>query len=328
MKKKTILVTGGAGYIGSHMVRVLLEKGWTPVIFDNLSKGHREFIPKGVQFVKGDLLRPEDIRKVFGKYKIDAVIHYAALIVVPESVSEPIKYYQNNITGSINLFSEMVRAGVDKAVFSSSACVYGQPLKNPIKEDEPLKVANPYGATKVIGEQILGDLARAGQMKYVALRYFNVAGAHPSNEIGIKMDKPTHLIPNVMRAALGKLESMSVFGTDYPTKDGTGVRDYIHVLDLCDAHFLALKALFNGKVKSEMINLGNGKGFSVLEIIRQAEKVTGRKVPFKTFPRRPGDCSTVVASYAKANKVLGWKPKRSLEEILASAWAWEQKIAK
>ena len=322
---KTILISGGAGYIGSHMVRLLLEKGYWPVVFDNLSKGHREFIPRGVPFVRGDLRRPADIRKAFKKYKIDAVIHFAALIVVPESVAEPLKYYENNIVGSINLFSEMILAGVNKAVFSSSACVYGQPLRNPITEDEPLKVANPYGATKVIGEQILSDLATAGKMKYVALRYFNVAGAHPSGEIGIKMDKPTHLIPNVMRAALGRIKAMKVFGTDWPTKDGTGVRDYIHVLDLCDAHFLALKVLFQRKNCREMINLGNGKGFSVLEIIRKAEQVTGQKIPFNTYPRRPGDCSTVVASFAKAKRILGWQPKRSLEEILASAWAWEQK---
>jgi UDP-glucose 4-epimerase len=323
MKNKRILVTGGAGYIGSHMVRVLLAAGHTPVIFDNLSTGHLEFIPKGVAFVRGDLRKPADIRKAFKKYKIDAVIHFAALIVVSESVPEPLKYYENNVIGSLNLFQEMIRAGVKKVVFSSSACVYGQPLKNPIPETEPLKVANPYGATKVMVEQILGDLAVAGKMDYVALRYFNVAGAHPSGEIGIKMDKPTHLIPNVMKAALGKVKQLQVFGSDYPTKDGSGVRDYVHVLDLCEAHLLALGILFKQKACHEMINIGNGKGFSVLEVIRTAEKVTGRKIPFKISPRRPGDCGCVVASFAKAKRVLGWSPKQTLEDILASAWAWE-----
>ncbi len=327
MISKTILVTGGAGYIGSHMVRVLLEAGFQPVIFDNLSTGHREFIPAGVPFVRGDLRKPQDIRKAFQKHKIDAVIHFAALIVVPESVSEPLKYYENNVTGSLNLFREMERAGVDKVVFSSSACVYGQPLKNPIREDEPLKVTNPYGATKVMVEQILGDFAAAGKMKYVALRYFNVAGAHPSGEIGIKMDKPTHLIPNVMQAASGKIKEMKVFGHNYPTQDGTGVRDYVHVLDLCDAHLLALKHLFQRKACAEMINLGNGKGFSVLQVIRTAQKVTGQEIPFKLCLRRPGDCSSVVASFQKAKKVLGWIPQRGLDEILSSAWMWEQKLS-
>ncbi len=324
MGNKRILVTGGAGDIGSHMVRLLLEAGHTPVIFDNLSTGHREFIPKGVLFVRGDLRKPLDIRKAFKKYKIDAVIHFAALIVVPESVAQPLKYYENNVTGSLNLFQEMIRAGVNKVVFSSSACVYGQPLKTPIKEEEPLKVTNPYGATKVMVEQILGDLAAAGKMDYVALRYFNVAGAHPSGEIGIKMDKPTHLIPNVMKAALGKVKQLQVFGDDYPTKDGSGVRDYVHVLDLCDAHLLALKLLFKEKVCRQMINVGNGKGFSVLDVIRTAEKVTGQKVPYKMSPRRAGDCGCVVASFAKAKRMLGWTPKRDLKDILESAWVWQR----
>lgn len=326
MKTRKILVTGGAGYIGSHMVRVLLQAGFQPVILDNLSTGHKDFIPRGVPFVSGDLRRPGDIRKAFAKHKIDAVIHFAALIVVSESVSEPFKYYENNVTGSLNLFHEMMRAGIDKVVFSSSACVYGQPLKNPIREDEPLKVANPYGATKVMVEQILGDLAFAGKMNYVALRYFNVAGSHPAGDIGIKMARPTHLIPNVMRAACGKVPRMNVFGHNYPTKDGTGVRDYVHVMDLCEAHLLALKLLFRRKKCAEMINLGNGKGFSVLEVIKTAEKVTGRRIPFKLCPRRPGDCPSVVASFTKARKVLGWIPKRGLQEILSSAWVWQKKL--
>jgi len=325
MKKKqqTILVTGGAGYIGSHMVRLLLEKGLQPVVFDNLSTGHREFIPRGVPFVKGDLRWPSDIRKVFQKHRIDAVIHFAALIVVPESVAEPIKYYENNVIGSFNLFQEMIRAGVDKAVFSSSACVYGEPLKNPICEDEALKVTNPYGATKVMVEQILSDLAAAGKMKYIALRYFNVAGAHPSGEIGIKMERPTHLIPNVMRVAAGRKKTLRIFGTDYPTKDGTCIRDYIHVMDLCEAHLLALKVLGQGKVRREVVNLGNGRGFSVKEVVAAAEKVTGRRIACAIKPRRAGDCMTVVASFRRAEKLLGWRPVRGLEEILASAWKWE-----
>jgi len=322
MKKKTILVTGGAGYIGSHMVRVLLEGGYAPVIFDNLSTGHREFIPRGVPLVKGDLRRLDDVRKVFRKFKIDAAIHYAAAIVVPESVSDPLKYYDNNVTGTLNLLRAMVEAGVRRIVFSSSACVYGEPLKNPILENEPLKVASPYGATKVIAEQILGDMARSGQIDFIALRYFNVAGAHPSGEIGIKMEKPTHLIPNVMRSIL-RQQPLTVFGTNFDTPDGSCVRDYVHVLDLCDAHLLSLLKLFSGRVKNEMINLGNGKGFSVKEVIKTAEKVVGRPVPVVYGDPRPGDCVKVVASYAKARKLLGWQPSRSLQEIIASAWTWE-----
>lgn len=317
-----ILVTGGAGYIGSHMARLLLDGGYAPVIFDNLSTGHREFIPAGVPLVKGDLRRLDDIRKVFRKFSIDAVIHYAAVIVVPESVSDPLKYYDNNVTGTLNLLRAMEEAGVRRIVFSSSACVYGEPLKNPILEDEPLKVANPYGATKVIAEQILGDMARAGKVDFIALRYFNVAGAHPSGDIGIKMEKPTHLIPNVMRSILLQ-QALTVFGTDYDTPDGSCVRDYIHVLDLCDAHLLALLKLFTGRVKNEMINLGNGRGFSVKEVIKTTEKVIGRPVSVIYGPRRPGDCVKVVASFAKARKLLGWKPSRDLQEIIASAWAWE-----
>jgi UDP-glucose 4-epimerase len=193
-----------------------------------------------------------------------------------------------------------------------------------VTETEPLQIENPYGATKVIVEQILKDLATAGKMRSIALRYFNVAGAHPSGEIGIKMAKPTHLIPNVMRAACGEIPEMNIFGADYPTKDGTGVRDYVHVLDLCEAHLLALRTLFKGKTAHEVVNLGNGKGFSVLQVILESQKVTGRKIPYKFYPRRPGDCAAVVASNAKARLFLGWKPKRSLKDILTSAWEWEQ----
>ncbi len=323
---KNILITGGAGYIGSHMVRLLLEKGLKPVIFDNLSTGHKEFIPKGVPLVKGDLRNPGDIRKAFKKYSIDAVVHFAAVIVVPESVSAPLKYYENNVNATVNLLQGMNEAGVRTIVFSSSACVYGNPLKSPILENEPLKIENPYGATKVMVEQILGDMSRAGQINFIALRYFNVAGAHSAGGIGIKMDKPTHLIPNVMRVACGLKKELTLFGNDYSTKDGTCVRDYVHVVDLAEAHLLALKALSSGKVKNEVINLGNGRGFSVKQVIDAAVKVTGRPVPYKIVPRRPGDSVNVVASYQKARRLLGWVPKRGLDEILASAYQWEKSL--
>jgi UDP-glucose 4-epimerase len=281
-----------------------------------------------VPFVKGDLRKIQDIRKAFKKYKAEAVIHFAASIVVPESVSDPLKYYQNNVAATMNLLEAMEEADVRNIVFSSSACVYGEPLKNPIAEDEPLKIASPYGATKVMVEQILQDLAVAGRVKFIALRYFNVAGAHPSAEIGIKMKQPTHLIPNVMRAMSGSQGHLTVYGTDYDTKDGTGVRDYVYVVDLCEAHLRALKALKRGRPVNEVINVGTGTGNSVKEVFTAAEKVLARKVPVVYKPRRPGDCGTVVASFAKAKKLLGWKPRATLKEIILSAWAWEEALRK
>ena len=323
---KTVLITGGAGYIGSHMVRLLLEKGLKPVIFDNLSTGHKEFIPKGVPFFKGDLRKIGDIQRFFKQYAVDAVIHYAAAIVVPESVSDPVKYYENNVSATVNLLKAMDEAKVRFIVFSSSACVYGNPRINPIIEDTPLTIESPYGATKVMAEQILGDMARAGRINFIALRYFNVAGAHPNGGIGIKMDKPTHLIPNVMRVACGLKKELTVFGDDYPTRDGTCVRDFVHVVDLCEAHLLALKALGQGKVKDEIINLGNGLGFSVKEIIDEAVKVTGQPIPCTIVPRRPGDAVNVVASYDKAKRLLGWQPSRGLNVILRDAFQWENSL--
>jgi UDP-glucose 4-epimerase len=327
-QKRKILVTGGAGYIGSHMVRMLLGAGLTPVILDNLSTGRKDFVPPGVAFIKGDLRVPADIRKVFKKHKIDAVIHFAAAIVVPESVADPLKYYENNVTASINLLQVMDEFNVRKIVFSSSACVYGEPRHNPIRENEPLKVENPYGATKAMVEQILKDLAATGKVKFIVLRYFNVAGAHPDGTIGLSLEKPTHLIPNVMLALNGRRGGMTIYGEDYPTKDGTCIRDYIHVMDLCEAHLLALKAMDKGKVVNELINIGTGCGNSVLEVFKMAEKIVGRKAPVTIAPRRPGDCIVVVASYAKAKKLLGWTPKHDLKDIISSAWTWEIKRKK
>jgi len=317
-KIKNVLVTGGAGYIGAHMVRLLLENGYKPVVFDNLSTGYRDYVPAGVHFIKGDLCNYGDIQKAFKTYKICAVMHFAAAIVVPESVSNPLKYYENNIVGSVNLLKAMIQAGVDKIIFSSSACVYGNALRNPITENEPLKVENPYGATKVMVEQILRDLGRAGYINFIILRYFNVAGLGFLRKTGIKRRQPTHLIPRVMDVVSGRKRMLGVFGTDYPTPDGSCIRDYIHVLDICEAHLLALKALCDKRVVNDIFNLGDGKGFSVKEVIAVASEITGKVIRVKVEPRRPGDCPSAVASFSKAKRILGWIPKRRLKDIIQS----------
>ncbi len=330
MPKKTakssgkILVTGGAGYIGSHMVRLLLEHGYKPVVFDNLSTGHRSFVPAGVDFIKGDLRKPADIHKAFKKHKIEAVIHFAGVIVVPESVADPLKYYDNNVTGTILLLMAMADAGVDKIVFSSSACVYGEPRTMPVSEKVPFLDSNPYGMTKIMVENMLADLERAGKLSYVALRYFNVVGAHPAWKIGELHEPETHLVPNILRA-VRKGSPVDLFGHDYDTKDGTCTRDYIHVLDLCVGHLSALKRLISGK-KSGVYNLGTGRGVSVLEVIETVEKVTGLKVRYKMRSRRPGDPSALVANPSLARKDLGWRAELTLEDAVKSAWAWEKRL--
>lgn len=318
-----ILVTGGAGYIGSHMVRALLENGYKPVVFDNLSTGYRNFVPKDVPFIKGDLKNKNDIQKVFKKYKIDAVTHFAASIVVPESVEKPLMYYENNVVSCVNLLNAMVGHHVKKLVFSSTAAVYGNPKRNPIQEEDAIKPNNPYGQTKAIMEKILFDLSRVEDFNYVALRYFNVGGAHGSGEVGESHDPETHLIPNILKNIKGENREFTLYGTDYPTKDGTCIRDYIHIEDLCQAHVLALKYL-NKTKKSNIFNLGNNQGFSVLEVLKAAEKVTGKKAKVKITSRRAGDSIKLVASSKKAKAVLGWQPNKSLDEIIESAWAWER----
>ena len=318
-QKPFILVTGGAGYIGGHMAGMLIAAGYRVVIFDNLSTGVKTWIAKGAEFVKGDLCNPADCAKLFKKYPISAVTHFAAKIVVPESVSKPILYYRNNVGGTLNLLNAMAEHNVRRIVFSSTAAVYGNPVKIPVDEKAVPSPQNPYGGSKLIVEQVLQDTAAAGALDFIILRYFNVAGWDTRRAWPVKgRPVPTHLISNAMKALLGG-DPMTVCGTDYNTPDGTGIRDFIHVVDLCRAHLLALKAMDRG-IKNEVFNLGSGSGFSVLDVIKTAGKVAGREVPHTLGPRRPGDVETVIATSAKAKKVLGWVPDYDLKQMLKSEW--------
>lgn len=324
-QSSSVLIIGGAGYVGSHMVRNLLERGVTPVVFDNLSTGVRKFVPRGVPFVRGDLRRAEDVARVFKKFRINTVMHFASSIVVPESVVDPLKYYDNNVVAFIRLLSAMKEAQVKNIIFSSTAAVYAEPKKVPIVEDAALGPNNPYGQTKLMCEQLLKDVASADeQFSYVALRYFNVAGAHQSGEIGESHEPETHLIPIVLEVAAGERKVLKIYGRNYPTPDGTCVRDYIHVDDLCDAHYLALKNI-QTKARNQVFNLGNQKGYSVQEVVDLAHKITELKIKVEYVARRNGDSARLVASYTKARRVLGWSPKRDLEQMIRSAWAWELK---
>lgn len=319
-----VLVTGGAGYIGSHACKALKGAGYTPVVFDNLENGHGENIKWG-SFFKGDLRSPDDLREAFEKYQPEAVLHFAAYAYVGESVVRPDKYYQNNMLGSFNLLEAMKNFAVKKLVFSSSCATYGSPEIIPITENQSQKPINPYGNTKLLMEMMMRDYAAANFLSFVALRYFNAAGADPDAEIGEKHSPETHLIPLVLDAACGRRAEVKVFGNDYSTPDGTCVRDYIHVSDLADAHIKALKFL-EANSGSRAFNLGNGKGFSVLEIINGAEKVSGRKIPFVISPRREGDPAVLVGDAKLAYNELGWKPKfTNIEEIILHAWNYHKK---
>jgi len=321
--QKTILVTGGAGYIGSHVTRELIKKGYNVLILDNLSKGHKKSIPKNVKFMQVDLSDKEAISQVLNENRIDAVIHFAAFIEVGESVKDPSKYFNNNVVNTINLLDAMVERGVKHIVFSSSAAVYGEPKEMPIKEDSEKHPVNPYGMTKLMVEEIMSSYDEAHGLKFIALRYFNAAGADFSGEIGEDHDPESHLIPLVLQVALDKRKEIKVFGTDYPTKDGTCVRDYIHVLDLADAHILALEALFKGNI-SNAYNLGNGKGYSVKEVIDQARLITGKEIKSVDEKRRPGDSAFLIADYSKIRKELGWSPKYDIKDIIKNAWNWHK----
>lgn len=323
-----ILVSGGAGYIGSHCCVELLHAGYEIIVFDNFINSKpavldriKQISGKDVHFYETDLLDPAGLDKIFKENPIDAVIHFAGLKAVGESVLEPLRYYENNVSGSINLFQTMARHGVKKLVFSSSATVYGSPDRMPIKEDFPLSAANPYGGSKLMIEQILRDLYTADpQWSMALLRYFNPIGAHPSGLLGEDpAGIPNNLMPYICRVAAGELDMLQVFGNDYPTPDGTGIRDYIHVVDLCLGHIKALEKIMPGR-GAEAYNLGTGTGYSVLEVIRAFEEASGQKVPYQIAPRRAGDIACCYADPAKAKEELGWEAARGLPQMCADAW--------
>ncbi len=320
-----ILIVGGAGYIGSHLNKEMNKRGYETVIFDNLSYGHEDFVKWGT-LERGDLGNIEDIRKVFRKYTIEAVMHFAAFIDVGESVRDPQKYYSNNVKNTLNLLQVMLEENVKYFVFSSTAATYGNPVEVPITENHPQEPINPYGRGKLMVEHILKDYSSAYGLKYASLRYFNAAGADMDVEIGEFHQPESHLIPLVLDAAMGKREDIKIFGADYNTPDGTCIRDYIHVTDLADAHILALEYLKNDG-KSDVFNLGNGNGFSVREVIEEARRITGRTIREDEVARRPGDPPILIGSSQKAKKVLKWKPQYyQLPKIIESAWKWHQKI--
>lgn len=322
MPTPLILVVGGAGYIGSHMVKLLLGGGYQTLTLDNLSSGYRDAVLGG-EFIHADLADRPALDRLFAEKKIDAVMHFASFIQVGESVKEPAKYYENNVTNTLNLLDAMVARGIKRFIFSSSAAVYGNPVTVPIPEDHPKNPINPYGRTKWMVEQILEDYDRAYGLKSVCLRYFNAAGADPEGQLGERHEPETHLIPLILRAASGRAPDIKVFGRDYATPDGTCIRDYVHVADLCDAHRLALDSLLKGG-ESAVYNLGNGNGFSVAEVIAATERVTGKKIPVTDAPRRAGDPPSLVANAANARAALGWQPQHDdLDAIIAHAWAWE-----
>lgn len=318
-----ILVVGGAGYIGSHFVKELVNN-YEVVVLDNLSSGHRWAVDNRAIFVEGDLGDFSTVQKVFETFKIDAVVHFAAFSLVGESEENPLKYYHNNVSCTLELLKVMQKNGIDKFIFSSTAAVYGTPNVDAIDENTPINPINPYGRSKWMVEQILNDFAQSYGMKYVTLRYFNAGGAHDSSIIGEDHDPETHLIPIVLRHLLGQTELVSVFGTDYDTQDGTCIRDYIHVSDLAKAHLLALYAMLEGELKTATYNLGNGNGYSVKEIIRTCEKVTGLKANIKFADRRMGDPARLVANSGKIYQDLGWKAVYDIEEIIESAWKWHK----
>lgn len=319
---KNILVIGGAGYIGSHMVRMLAKQGYNPVVFDNLSKGHREAVVN-YPFELGDLGDKARLTEVFKKYGIEAVMHFAAFAEVGESVKEPSKYYHNNVAKVLDLLDALVGNDIKYFVFSSTAATFGEPVRPKIDESHPQNPINPYGNTKLMVEKILADFDTAYGLKATALRYFNASGADDSGEIGESHNPETHLIPIVLQAAAGKRASIKMFGTDYPTPDGTCVRDYVHVNDLARAHILALEKMFKDNV-SERFNLGSGNGFSVAEIVKEAKRITGIDFTVEKAPRRDGDPAVLVADSAKAERILGWKPQYNLTRIIETAWNWEQ----
>ena len=320
-----ILVLGGAGYIGSHTALELVKSGRDVVIADSLVTGYKKAIPEKARFYQGDIRDFEFLDNLFQQEKIDAVIHFAAYSLVGESVANPLKYYGNNLYGTKILLEAMVKNNIDKIVFSSTAATYGEPENIPVLESDRTCPTNPYGETKLAVEKMFKWVAEAHGLRYVSMRYFSACGADENGIIGEAHNPESHLIPIILQVPNGKRETISIYGTDYDTPDGTCIRDYIHVTDLAQAHILAVKYLYNGG-KSDIFNLGNGVGYSVREVIETARKVTGRPIPVTETSRRAGDPARLVASSEKAKRILGWKPVHNcLEEIIASAWNWHKK---
>jgi len=320
---KNILVTGGAGYIGSHVTRLLAKRGFNPIVYDNLSGGFKEFV-SGYEFIEGDIGDFDKLTQVLSHKKIQCVMNFASFIAVGESVQFPLKYYENNVAKTITLFEAMIKTNVKRFIFSSSAAVYGNPEIIPIPEESPMRPESPYGKTKYIIEEVLKDLSKSNSFNSISLRYFNAAGADESGEIGESHVPETHLIPLVIRAVLDPQYTITIFGTDYNTPDGTCIRDYIHVNDLGTAHILALEKLLESD-SSDVFNLGNGKGFSVKEVIDSVRRITGKEFSVKEGARRPGDPAILVASSRKAMQTLRWQPVYiDIDSIVASAWNWEK----
>ena len=322
----TVLITGGAGYIGSHMAHALVEKGEAIVVLDNLSTGVRDQVPAEARFVEGEVADRELVVRTLADHGVDAVLHFAAATVVPDSVADPLRYYANNTASSRNLLEVCVRHGIKHFIFSSTAAVYGETDGPTVDEEAPTDPANPYGRSKLMTEWMLHDVAQASDLRYVALRYFNVAGADPDGRTGQSTPRATHLIKRACQAALGRVPALGIFGTDFPTPDGTGVRDYIHVSDLVAAHALALDHLRAGGASTKF-NCGYGRGFSVREVIQSVERVTGRPLPVEELPRRPGDPPAVVADPSRIKSELAWAPRYdALDEIVRTAYAWESRL--
>lgn len=327
MHKQTLLVTGGCGYIGSHVTRQLSEAGYSVVVLDNLSTGFSDALLHNETLVRADINDEKALDTLFSHHRFAGVLHFAASIVVPESVAQPLQYYQNNSVGTLNLLKACVKHGVERFVFSSTAAVFGDTTQEMVSESTPTAPTNPYSRSKLVDEWILDDVSRAHPLRYVVLRYFNVAGADPEGRMGQRSPNATHLIKVACEAIVGKREGVTVYGTDYATPDGTGIRDYIHVEDLADAHVSALKHLEKGG-ESGTFNCGYGHGYSVLEVLEEIQRVAHQKIQVTQSARRPGDVPRLVADPSKLRRVLGWKPKYdSLNAICASALTWERKLA-
>jgi UDP-glucose 4-epimerase len=324
MSKPAILVIGGAGYIGSHMVLDLIRAGYPVITLDNLSRGHRDSVAGG-DFVEGDLGNPADLDRVFTRYPVKAVMHFAAWSLVGESVEQPLAYWRNNVANTLTLLESMQRHGLRHFIFSSTAAVYGEPRQTPITEDHPCTPTNPYGATKLAVERLLADASAASDLGFSILRYFNAAGADAGGTLGERHQPETHLIPLVLQVATGEREAISIFGEDYPTPDGTCLRDYIHVSDLTRAHLLALEALLGGGGNTTY-NLGNSTGYSVRQVIEAAREITGHPIPVRVAERRAGDPAILIADSSRIRRELGWTPRyERLDDIIRTAWDWHRK---